>query len=497
MQTFKNPILKGFNPDPSICRVGGDYYLITSTFEFSPCVPIYHSKNLVDWTLINYCLTREEQLPLNGMRASKGIYAPTIRYNDGVFYMVTTNVGNGGNFYVTTEDIKGEWSDPIWVDIPGIDPTIFFDEGKAYMTTNRVGERHVIGLTEIDISNGKKLTETKWISDGTGGSYVEAPHLYKRDGYYYLVLAEGGTQEGHMVTIHRASTIYGPYESCPHNPVLTHRDRTREQIKGTGHADMVWDENDNCWMVCLGYRTLQGRHLHNLGRETFLTPVKWLDGWPIVGDNGLINAEMEGPIEGQVIQAKEKFNESFETQELNLRWNYIRNRDEAAYRLDPKGLMMINKGVGLSSYDQSPCFIGVRQTEFEMLFEAKIELENDSLGGITAYQNGDFHYDVLIRKEEKGQKIGVRKKIFDLEVVLWEVEITDEKAVTIGIESDENYYYFYYKLKDGSKKTFGKGMVAALCTEVTHFTTFTGVYLGIYCDQGAMRVINAKYEEVD
>ena len=194
---YTNPIIPGFNPDPSICRVGEDFYLVTSTFEFFPGVPIYHSKNLVNWELINYCLTEDSQLPLEDAVVSKGIYAPTIRYQDGVFFMTTTNVSTGGHFIVHTKDVYGKWSEPAYVDQGGIDPSLFWDDdGTCYFVSNGLDENDKVSiyLCQVNPFTGEKYTETKLISYGCGGRYPEAPHIYKRNGYYYLMLAEGGTE---------------------------------------------------------------------------------------------------------------------------------------------------------------------------------------------------------------------------------------------------------------------------------------------------------------
>ena len=187
-QGYTNPVVRGFNPDPSVCRVGEDYYLVTSSFQYYPGVPLYHSKDLVNWEQIGHVLTRESQLPLGNAWTSGGIYAPTIRYHNGRFYMITTNCGGGGNFYVWTDDIRGEWSAPVWIDHDGIDPSLFWDDdGKVYYIGS--GMRQF----EIDLETGKKRSEVKKVWTGTGGRCPEGPHMYKRDGWYYLLIAEGGT----------------------------------------------------------------------------------------------------------------------------------------------------------------------------------------------------------------------------------------------------------------------------------------------------------------
>ena len=211
---YQNPVIPGYNPDPSICRVGEDYYLATSSFEYFPGVPSYHSRDLVNWEQIGYALSRKSQLPLDNCKPSGGIYAPTLRYHDGRFYMVTTNVSNMGNFYVWTEDPAGEWSEPIPVAQGGIDPSLFFDDdGKVYFTSNQsIDNQFCITTSQIDIKTGRLLTKPRKVWGGTGGRNPEAPHLYKIDGKYYLMIAEGGTELGHMETIARSDSPYGPLD---------------------------------------------------------------------------------------------------------------------------------------------------------------------------------------------------------------------------------------------------------------------------------------------
>ena len=177
---YQNPIIPGFHPDPSVCRVGDDFYIVNSSFEYFPGVPIFHSKDLVNWEQIGYCLTRDSQLPLQKCGASAGIYATTIRYNEGIFYMTTTNVSGGGNFIVTATDPAGEWSDPVWLETTGIDPDLFFENGKVYVcnTDGKMG----IQMSEVDLKTGKRIGEKRHIWRGTGGRYPEGPHIYKKDG---------------------------------------------------------------------------------------------------------------------------------------------------------------------------------------------------------------------------------------------------------------------------------------------------------------------------
>ncbi len=282
-----NPILPGFYPDPSICRVEDDYYLVTSSFAFFPGVPIFHSRDLRHWEQIGHVLTRSSQLPLNCRRISGGIYAPTLRYHDGVFYMITTNVDGIGDFVCTATDPRGPWSEMHVIEnAPGIDPSLFFDEdGICYMCGNEWGKGEPwIWAAEFDTKTFSLKGERKRLWQGAlrNAWAPEAPHLYFRDGYYYLMIAEGGTEFFHAVTIARSKSIFGPYEGFRGNPILTHRHLGKGYpISNTGHADLVENRDGSWHMVLLASRPYGGYHL-NMGRETFMVPVVWEDGWPVV-----------------------------------------------------------------------------------------------------------------------------------------------------------------------------------------------------------------------
>ncbi len=284
------------HPDPSVCRVGRDFYLACSSFEYFPGVPLFASRDLVTWRPIGHALTRRSQLDLSGVPSSGGIYAPTLRHHDGTFFVVTTLVGRG-NFVVTARDPRGPWSDPIWLDEDGIDPSLAFLDERIYYTRNgRGADRDHPFVYQGELTreaDGFRMTRTpRVIWKGTGGVWPEAPHLYRRDGWHYLVTAEGGTSYGHSVVVARSRRPYGPFEPSPHGPLITHRGRPRHPIQATGHADLVDLEDGTTWAVLLGIRPTGGRH-HHLGRETYLAPVHWRqDGWPRMPP---LELTMQGP----------------------------------------------------------------------------------------------------------------------------------------------------------------------------------------------------------
>jgi len=304
---FHNPILPGCYPDPSICRVGEDYYLVTSTFEYFPGLPIFHSRDLVHWHQIGHVLDRASQLPLDEVRPSGGLYAPTIRFSNGTFYVINTLVDGktkSGNFIVTARDPAGPWSEPDWLEAAqGIDPSLFFeDNGKVWyvgtrLRANREYEGHTeIWLQELDLSSMQLVGEIYILWDGAlkKAIWAEAPHIYKIHGLYYLMIAEGGTAHNHAVTIARSDKLSGPYEVNPRNPILTHRHLGLDYpIVGTGHADLVETQTGEWWLVCLAMRPYGG-YFYNLGRETFLVPVRWEEGWPVVSP-GIGRVELTYP----------------------------------------------------------------------------------------------------------------------------------------------------------------------------------------------------------
>ncbi|WP_258881348.1 glycoside hydrolase family 43 protein [Paenibacillus sp. sptzw28] len=276
--SYMNPVIPGFYPDPSVARRGEDYYLVTSSFEYYPGIPVFHSRDLVNWEQIGCVITRPEQLDLSERRSSRGIFAPTIRCCNGRFYVITTDVDGIGNFFVSAEDPGGPWSDPIRIPYGGIDPSLMFDDtdGTVYVTVQQGADKnsHIIQY-EIDISTGEALTEPVVIFRGDGGPWVEGPHLYRIHGMYYLIAASGGTGRYHREIAARSDKPYGPFVMLPH-PILTHNRLDDHPIQNTGHADLFEDGNGFWWAVFLGVRPVEGHH-GVLGRETFLAPVHWTE----------------------------------------------------------------------------------------------------------------------------------------------------------------------------------------------------------------------------
>lgn len=489
---YQNPIIPGYSPDPSICRVGEDFYLVNSTFEFFPGVPIYHSRNLVNWELIRYCLTRPSQLPLEGCRNSGGIYAPTLRYHEGRFYMITTNVTDKGNFVVSTEDIYGEWSEPAWIDQGGIDPSLFWDEdGKCYYCSTGVleGVRGLIAF-EINPMTGEILSEKHRISEGCGGQCAEGPHIYKRDGYYYLMVAEGGTEYGHRETIQRAKHIFGPYEPCPHNPILTHMNYKKSEIHATGHADLVEDQHGNTWAVFLGIRKFSHALLHNLGRETFLAPVTWdSEGWPVIGRNGTVELEMDAELPAPVSPVDHSRWVDFSVEPLLKDVFYTRNPRTEHYQLDTgkRKLRLSGTEVTVNEPGASPTILNLRQPDFETVVTAKLDIRESTAKrcGLAAYYNNDYHYDSYLSYEDGQHYVGFYKHLHDFGVELVRIPIASEGILTLQIRTNRDGYTFYYRLEDKTDwAKLGFGHNAGLSTEGTMTMTFTGTLFSLFSENG-------------
>ena len=299
--SFRNPILPGFYPDPSITRANGHFYLVNSTFTYFPGLPVFESQDLVHWRQIGHVVDRPLEVKFDGLGVSRGLFAPAITYHAGIFYVVNTAVDSGGNFLVTARDAAGPWSDPIRLPIDGIDPFLFFDrDGRAYVLNNgppvgrpRYEGHRAIWIQEIDVAARKLIGPRKVLVNGgvdlaKKPVWIEGPRMYRHDGWYILMCAEGGTSVQHSEVVLRARSPWGPFERFAGNPILTQRDLPAgrpDPIINAGHADLVEGPDGNWWAVFLASRPYEGVH-YNTGRETFLLPVTWHDGWPVILPHG-------------------------------------------------------------------------------------------------------------------------------------------------------------------------------------------------------------------
>ena len=496
MGTYENPIIPGFYPDPSICRVGKDYYLVTSSFEFFPGVPLWHSRDLKHWQQLGHILTRDSQLPLRSCRISGGIYAPTLRYENGKFWMITTNTHQGGNFLVWAEDILGPWSEPVWIDHDGIDPSLFWDEdGKVYYTGTWIdgSDPQGIGQFQVDPETGEKLSETRIIWYGTGGRCPEAPHMYKRDGWYYLMIAEGGTEYGHMVTMARSRNVWGPFESCLRNPILSHRDDICSPFQAIGHADITADPEGNWWMVFHGIRPTNAQ-LHHIGRETMLAPFTWdEEGWPVVNGGRSVPAIVEVAGDGD-IRWDRSWREDFSSDTFHPRWTWLRNPEIERYALTEEGLVLTGSETTLSDIDTST-FLGVRQQQLDVVYETKLTLTGEGgCAGIAIFHTAEHHYDLAVSQREGGLSAALRKQVADIFVETAPVFFENAESLVLRIRADRNLYTFLAGPDADHLAVIGTGRTQLLSTEAMP-CTFTGCFAGLFAEgdaRAAFRYFSAE-----
>ena len=528
-QGYRNPVLPGFHADPSVCRAGNDFYLVNSTFQYFPGVPVFHSKDLINWEQVGNCLTRPSQVDLKGTDGNSGIYAPTIRYYDGRFYMVTTVFPSRRHFYVWTDNPAGEWSEPIVIDfaIGSCDPTLYFEDGRCYF----LWKEGDIKICEIDVKTGKQLGEIHHLGTGLGGRYPEGPHIYKKDGYYYLLLAEGGTEHGHHVNILRSKSLFGPYESNPSNPILSHFNMKMQNsnIQGLGHADLVQAPDESWWMICLGYRT-SGYLQHVMGRETMLAPVKWekvdstrstgsgqarstgsgqagspQGGWPVVNTDGTLQTNMLCKTLPLVPMAKdpvkEEFNyverkapkDSYHSLGMPMGWMSLCNPDYTRYSLkERKGFLRLYPTTTDLSMTASPTFVARRQTELNFTATALFDLSHltESMqAGITAYAAPLNHYDVVAEKRDGQIYLKSNVRLGQTSHSEKEFAIDGTRAY-LRITSDQQFYHMMASTDGINFTELAKMEYRFLSTET--IGGFTGVMLGLFTQCSKEKIGSAR-----
>lgn len=493
---YNNPIIPGFYPDPSICKADGRYYMVCSSFRYFPGVPLFESRDLVNWTQIGHVLTRESQLPLKGAGSDGGIYAPTIRFHEGRFYMVTTNISGMGNFYVWTDDIYGEWSEPVKVQQGGIDPSLYFEDGRAYFMSNGDDDQGVSGVTqcEIDIETGEKKSPSRCVWQGTGGRYLESPHLYRINGQYYLMAAEGGTEYGHMVVYAKGPSVNGPFTSYPGNPVLTNRNLGGYVIQGCGHGDLVEDERGNFWMVHLAFRQIhQWMTFHITGREVCLVPVTFQEnGWFTAGVGGITPTEVETDrIPDSVVQSR-KLRDTFSDTRAGVDWVFLRRPhgedfsfSETAYRLYPTNLTLGEK-------QDSPAFAAIRQRQMRGQIRCNIQVPEGE-AGISLYMDHQHHYDLAVARMAAAGGAGdvyrvmTRSVVGGVSHVVEETMVRADTEITLRIGLEPMEYSFSAVFSQQGQETscpLGRLQTRYLSTEVAG--GFTGVMIALYAQEESL-----------
>ena len=533
---FINPIISGAHPDPSICRVGDDYYIVNSSFEYFPGLPIHHSKDLVNWELIGYGLHREDQcngeMNLVDVQSDGGIHAPTIRYHKGTFYIITTNVYNSGdgspglmrNFIITAKNPSGPWSKPHIIEgAPGIDPDIFFDDnGKVYFTgthspgdmnSNGIGE---IWIQELDIKRWKLVGKRHTVWDGIFGCCTEGPHIYKEHGLYYLLVAEGGTGKNHAVMIAASENILGPYEENQRNPILTTRHLSNNYfVNSTGHADMIELEDGRWYMVSLGKRNdLDGDA--NMGRETYLMPMQWestIVKWEQVSEDRWEPLRYLFPVVAPLTGKVERFTplpftdrpqyinntviDDFLNENLDLRWTFIRVPEEKTYSLlENPGFLRLYSKPGKIEDRKRFSLVGFRQKESDFEFEVKMNFlpNKDKVeSGVIHYQK-EWNYltNTVIKKRKKyylEQKLKEKGK----EVVTLKKTILKgyDGNIILKVKSKKDRYDFFYSLNDGSSFDYFTSIEAIKVLD----RNYTGALLGLFTTSNG--VLSQDYADYD
>lgn len=397
--SYANPVIPGFHPDPTICRAGDRYVLVTSSFAYLPGLPVFESGDLVHWTQTGNVFERPSQLDLSMTTwTSEGLYAPTIRYHDDTFWLATSTVGPNGPDMVllTAPNPAGPWSDPVHIPIRAIDPDLAWDdEGRCVLHCSDSGILRAV----INPRTGALIDTPLLTWSGTGMQYPEGPHLFAREDFWYLLIAEGGTERGHAVSVARSSSPYGPWQPCPSNPILSHRS-TNHPIQSTGHADLLQSADGSWWMVLLGTRPrgiTPGWHI--LGRETFLAPIKWKDGWPVVGPLEL-NAG-PSPQQHEFAPVAES---SLSADGIGPEWLGVRRfpasivTSSGPRETRPEGLRSLSIIGGTDGLDgRSPAFIGRRQDHFRMRLSARVRLTTAGVAGLALRMDESHYCAVAVR----------------------------------------------------------------------------------------------------
>ena len=515
---IRNPILAGFYPDPSILRVKNDYYIVNSTFAYFPGLPIFHSKDLVNWQQIGNAIDRPEQLSLNGVGVSRGLWAPAINYHNGLFYMTCTYIDKG-SFVITAKDPAGPWSKPIWLKgVGGIDPSLFFDaDGRLFVVYNAPppnGKSLYYGHTSIrmhqlDPVTLQQISEEKLLV--SGGSdirkkpmWVEGPHIFKKDDFYYLLCAEGGTEYDHCAVIFRSKAVEGPYESFTGNPILTqrHLDKTRRKpVTSAGHASFVKTPEGDWYAAFLGCRPYTDDN-YNTGRETFLLPFTWKDGWPHILDKNTaipfyVSTKAKFKMTGNSFNGNYTYTDDFSSGQLNKRFELLRTPSTKWFQMDGDGLKLQLRAETVSG-KENPSFIGFRQAHLKgeatvnLLFHPSKENEK---AGLLIFQNEDFYYFLsqslkngkpMVELYKSSGKTGIAK-----DSLLASVPVSLAKGATLllKIKANGDHYHFYYGQKADQWKLL-KGNVNAAFLSKTTAGGFVGAFYAMYATSSGMPATN-------
>ncbi|MBN1132140.1 MAG: glycoside hydrolase family 43 protein [Bacteroidales bacterium] len=501
---FYNPILPGWYSDPSICTNGEDYFLVTSTFSYFPGVPIFYSKDLVNWFQIGHILDRSVQLPLDGQRISEGIFAPAISYNphNQTYYMITTNIRHG-NFFVKTKDPFGSWSDPVWLpEVKGIDPSFFFDDdGRAYIVNNDEPDgasqyqgHRAIRVHEFDVGSEKTIGPGKMLVNGGVNIdekpiWIEGPHLYKVNGEYFLMAAEGGTSTEHSEVIFKGTGPMGEFKPWDQNPILTqrHLDPKRPNpITCAGHADLIQTKEGDWWAVFLACRPIHGK-FENLGRETFLMPVKWSDdGYPYMtrGDELIpMILEMDGVTGNHGTYGNFEIKDEFNDTILDLQWMTLRSPAKDLYSLsDQAGYLSLKCSENKASESGTPALIArrIQHHRFECTTKMIFDPSENDAAGLLLLKDENHQYFLYVSKSSRNREINLIKITRSGSEKLAAKTIKGGlHPVELKVISEGTTFEFCYSLKDDTWETLCEDISAHYLSTDNSFG-FTGTTIGMY-----------------
>lgn len=509
---FYTPILQGCYPDPSICKKGNDYYLVCSSFAINPGVPIFHSTDLVNWKQIGHVLDRPSQLKVEDTGISAGVYAPTIRYNpnNDTFYMITTQFAGGfGNIIVKTKDPMQGWSDPIKLNFEGIDPSIFFDDnGKAYVVHNDAPEKalyeghRVIKVWEYDVEKDQIVpgTDKVIVNGGVDLSkkpiWIEAPHLYKKDGKYYLMCAEGGTGGMHSEVIFIGNSPKGPFTPAPENPILSQRhlnaDRP-DKVDWAGHADLVEGPDGKYYGVFLAIRPNNANQV-NTGRETFILPVDWSSTFPVFeGGMEPLKAKLKMPAgvtnqtgqNGFFPNGNFTYTEDFTSDTLDYRWVGIRGAREKFISTSPNGLTINPYDVNIKVVQPtSTLFYRQQHLNFTATTTLNyIPRSETDLAGITCYQSEAFNYVLGVTKKGEEDVLVLQRTEKGNSTVLASTPVKETRPILLQVKATGDQYTFSYSTDGKTFQPVG-GTVSGDILSTNVAGGFTGAMIGLYATTG-------------